>query len=235
MDYVSRLLTLAAQPDPAGAASRIVALEKMLAERQWDRTRNRDRNATYNKTSLGSLQEAMPQFDWGQYFELAAPAAAASITSVIVRQPDYLRAVDAALTAVPLQTWKDYLTFGTIAAFADYLPASFVDAQFQFNGKVIGGRTENQPRWKRGVSTTEGALGDAVGRLYVERYFKDDAKARIDALIRNLLAAFKAGIDELEWMSPETRVQAQAKLAKYLAEDRVSRPVARLLGARGQP
>ena len=215
VDYISRLLTLAAQPDPAGAASRIVALEKMLAERQWDRTRNRDRNATYNKTSLASLQEAMPQFDWGQYFAQAAPAAAASITSVIVRQPDYLKAVDAALTSVPLQTWKDYLTFGTIAAYADYLPAPFVDAQFQFNGKVIGGRTENQPRWKRGVSTTEGALGDAVGRLYVERYFKDDAKARIDTLIRNLLAAFKAGIDELEWMSPATRVQAQAKLAKY--------------------
>ena len=134
---------------------------------------------------------------------------------MIVRQPDYLKTVDGALIEVPLQTWKDYLTFGTIAAYADYLPAAFVEAQFQFNGTVIDLRAENQPRWKRGVETTEGALGDAVGRLYVERYFKGDAKACIDALIRNLLAAFKAGIDDLEWMSPATKVQAQATLAKY--------------------
>jgi predicted metalloendopeptidase len=213
--YISRLLTLAGRPDPAGASSRIMAFEKGLAERQWDRTRNRDRNATYNKMPLASLQEAMPQFDWHQYFAQAAPAAAASITDVVVRQPDYLKAVDTALAGVPLETWKEYLTFGTIAAYADYLPAAFVDAQFQFNGKVIGGRAENQARWKRGVTSTDDALGDAVGRLYVDRYFKGDAKARIDALIRNLLAAFKAGIDELEWMSPETKAQAQAKLAKY--------------------
>jgi endothelin-converting enzyme len=102
-----------------------------------------------------------------------------------------------------------------ISAYASDLPAAFVDAQFEFNGRVIGGLQEPEPRWKRAVAATEAALGEPVGKLYIARYFKGDAKARMDALVRNLLAAFKAGIDELEWMSPQTKVQAQAKLAKY--------------------
>jgi putative endopeptidase len=134
---------------------------------------------------------------------------------VIVRQPDYLKAVDEAIAATPVETWKEYLRFGLIAAYADNLPAAFVDAQFAFSGKTIAGRQENQTRWKRAVAAEEETLGEPVGKLYIERYFKSDAKARMDALIKNLLAAFKVGIDELEWMSPETKVQAQAKLAKF--------------------
>ena len=132
-----------------------------------------------------------------------------------MRQPDYLRSADAALAATSIPAWKEYLTVGLLSSFADYLPAAFANAQFEFNGKIIAGRQQMPARWKRGVTTVEEVLGEPVGKLYVERYFKADAKARMDALIRNLLAAFKVGIDELEWMSPETKVQAQAKLAKY--------------------
>ena len=215
-EYIARLFTLAGQKDPSGAATRVLALETTLAGQQWDRARNRDRNATYNKTALSALQASMPNVDWSAYFSQVLPAAtAAGLTDVIVRQPDYLTSLDAALASTPVETWKEYLVLGLIVAYADDLPAAFAAAQFDFNGRVIGGRREDQSRWKRAVAATEQALGEPVGRLYVERYFKGDAKARMDALIRNLLAAFKVAIDELEWMSPETKMQAQAKLAKY--------------------
>jgi predicted metalloendopeptidase len=216
VDYIAKLFTLAGQKDPAGAAGRILALETTLAQKQWDRARNRDRNATYNKMTLEALQASMPNFEWRAFLTaVVAPAAAPNVTEVIVRQPDYLKAVDEVIAATPLDTWKDYLRFGAIAAYADFLPEAFVAAQFDFNGKVIAGRQEIQPRWKRAVAAEEEALGEAVGKIYIDRYFKGDAKARMDALIKNLLAAFKVGIDELEWMSPETKVQAQAKLAKF--------------------
>ena len=216
IEYIARLLTLARQKDPDGAARRIVAFETALAAQQWDRTRNRDRNATYNKVTLDALQASTPSFDWRTYLAQVLTASQASgLSEVIVRQPDYLRALDATMAATPIQTWVEYLTFGLLSSYADYLPTAFVNADFDFHGRVIGGLQEIQPRWKRAVTATEGALGEPVGQLYIDRYFKGDAKARMDALIRNLLAAFKVGIEELEWMSPETKVQAQAKLAKY--------------------
>jgi predicted metalloendopeptidase len=216
VDYITKLFTLAKRTDPPGAAARILALETMLAQKQWDRARNRDRSATYNKMSLDALQSATPGFDWRAYFSgFGEPDAAPAVTDVIVRQPDYLTAANEVMTGTPIATWQEYLTFGLIAAYGDDLPAAFVDAQFEFNGKVIAGRQEIQPRWKRAVAAEEETLGEPVGKLYIDRYFKSDAKARIDALIKNLLAAFKVGIDELEWMSPATKVQAQAKLAKF--------------------
>jgi predicted metalloendopeptidase len=137
------------------------------------------------------------------------------VSEVIVRQPDYLTAVDKLLADVPLATWKEYLTFGLISEYAADLSKPFADSQFEFNGRVLAGRQAEQPRWKRGVTEVEQALGEPVGRLYVEQHFKPEAKARMDALIKNLLAAFKVGINELEWMSPETKREAQAKLAKF--------------------
>ena len=215
-DHIAELLTFAGQRDPRGAADRILALETQLAAAQWDRARGRDRNATYNKMTLAELQAATPNFAWQTYFsQVAGRGRAAEVKDVIVRQPDYLRAVDAALAATPVSTWKEYLAFGLIGGNADYLSSAFVNADFQFYGGVIGGREENLPRWKRGVSAVESTLGEPVGRLYIDKYFKQDAKARMDELVRNLLAAFNVGIDGLEWMSPATRVQAHAKLAKY--------------------
>jgi predicted metalloendopeptidase len=211
-NYITELFTLAKRPDPAGAADRILAFETTLAKAQWDRARSRDRDATYNKRTRDELQKAMPNFDWSAYFtQVNAPRA----SEVIVRQPDYLTAVDAALASTPIATWKEYLAFSLLNAFAEHLSAPFARASFAFNGKAIGGRQEMQPRWKRAVSAVEEALGEPIGKLYVEKYFKPEAKARMDALIRNLLAAFKVGIDELEWMSPETKREAQAKLGRY--------------------
>jgi len=213
-NYIVRLFTLAKRPDPEGAAGRILAFETALAEHQWDRVRNRDRNATYNKMSLADLQASTPNFNWRTYLT-GLSSNSAGVQDVIVRQPDYLRYLDGTLTSVPISVWKEYLTFGLLNQFADVLPAAFVTADFDFNGKVLSGQQEIRPRWKRAVATVEGTLGEPVGRIYVDRYFKAEAKVRMDALIRNLQAAFRVGIDELEWMSPETKREAQAKLAKY--------------------
>ena len=213
--YMARLFALANQPDPEGAAARVLALETKIAEKQWDRARNRDRNATYNKMVVASLQTSTPHFDWQAYLSALPGGAGDRVKDVIVRQPDYMKAADAILAEVPVSTWKEYLTIGLINEYADGLSSPFANAQFEFNGKVLGGRQELPPRWKRGVTEVEQALGEPVGRLYIEKHFKPEAKARMDALIRNLLAAFKVGIEELEWMSPETKKQAQDKLAKY--------------------
>ena len=213
--YISRLFALGNQPDPEGAAARITALETTIAKLQWDRARNRDRNATYNKMGVTTLQASTPSFDWQAFLSEMPANAKDKVKEVIVRQPDYIKAIDAVIAEVPLATWKEYLTFGLISAYADGLSQPFVDSDFEFNGRTIAGRQVQQPRWKRGVNEVEQVLGEPIGRLYIERHFKQEAKARMDALIRNLLAAFKVGIEELEWMSPETKKQAQAKLAKY--------------------
>jgi predicted metalloendopeptidase len=213
--YIARLFALANQPDPEGAAARIISLETRIAELQWDNARNRDRDATYNKMGVSALQASTPHFDWQAYFAALPAGAKDKVNDVVVRQPDYMKAIDAVLAATPVETWKEYLKFGLISAYASELSTPFAESQFEFTGKVIGGRQQQPPRWKRAVTEVEQSLGEPVGKLYIEKYFKPEAKARMDALIRNLLAAFKVGIDELDWMTPATKKQAQEKLAKY--------------------
>jgi len=209
--YITRLLTLAKQPDPGGAAKRILDLETRLAERHWDRARTRDRDATYNKMAREELAALTPAFTWGTYFR----AAGLEATHVVVRQPDYFKSLDAIVDDTPVSTWKEALTYKLIATYADELPAAFGEAQFEFRGRTLSGQQEMRPRWKRGISEVEAALGEALGRLYVEKYFAPEAKSRMDQLVKNLLAAFAQGIDELDWMGPETKAQAHAKLAKF--------------------
>ncbi|MDB4881705.1 MAG: peptidase [Gemmatimonadetes bacterium] len=212
LGYANRLFTLAEQPDPAGAAARVLALETALAAKQWDRARNRDRNATYNRMSVAELAAQMPHFDWKAHLAAAGLGAA---TEVVVRQPDYLVATDSILAATPVSTWREYLTFKLLDSFAPELPASFVNARFDFRGKVLSGLQANRVRWKRGVAEVGGGLGEAAGKLYIARNFKPEAKARMDALVRNLREAYRIGIDSLEWMAPETKAQAKEKLAQF--------------------
>lgn len=212
LTYITTMLTLAKQPDPSGAAARILALETAIAEKHWERARTRDRDATYNKMTVAELGALMPSFNWPAYLRAAGLDKAAD---VVVRQPDHLKALDGLLRDTPITTWKELLVFRVLATYADELPEAFGRAQFEFRGRTLSGQQEMRARPKRGVDEVEGAIGEALGRLYVERYFKADAKARMDQLVKNLLAAFKVGIDELDWMSPATKAQAQAKLAKF--------------------
>ncbi len=210
--YIETLFTLAHQPDPAGSASRILALETQIATPQWDRAKMRNRDLTYNKLSRAQLGAAIPAFDWNAYLTTAGLSKA---TDVIVAQPDYMKAMNEIVASTPVSTWREYITFKLLDDYADELPAAFQNARFEFRNKTLSGQQEMSPRWKRGVAEVEGALGEAAGKLYVQQYFKPEAKARMDALVKNILAAYKIGIDSLEWMSPETRQQAQDKLAHF--------------------
>jgi putative endopeptidase len=210
--YIAQLFTLASQPDADGAAQRILALETQVAEKQWPRARMRDRDATYNKMTVDSLGASAPGFAWQTYLSALAGQ---PLGEIIVRQPDYMQAAATIFHDTPISTWKEYLTFELLNDYANLLPAPFVDARFAFAGKVLGGQQEISPRWKRGVEQVERALGEPIGRLYVAKYFTPDAKARADTLVHNILAAYKVAIDELPWMSPATKAQAQEKLAKF--------------------
>ena len=210
--YITKMMTLAKQPDPAGAADRILALETKIATPQWERARNRDRDATYNKMTVAELAAMTPSFNWKSYLDQAGLAKA---TDVVVRQPDYLKALDPIFASTPVSAWREYLTFKLLDEYADELPAEFVQAKFDFRGKTLSGAQELPVRWKRAVDGTNSTLGEAAGVLYVEKYFKPEAKARMDALVKNLINAYKVGIDSLEWMSPETKAQAKDKLAHF--------------------
>lgn len=212
MAYIQRLLQLVGEPDAAVRARQVMALETSLAEAQWDRARNRDRDATYNRMSLAALDTLVPDFSFRTFLDSAGVRAA---RQVVVRQPDYLRKMDRILADTPIDTWRAYLLFKTTNAAAPFLSTPFVQADFAFHGRALRGIRRDRPRWKRGVDVVSGSLGDVLGRLYVERYFSPEAKARMDRLVGNLLEAFRQGIDSLQWMSPATKAEALAKLAKF--------------------
>jgi putative endopeptidase len=210
--YVEKLLTLGGQKDAAAAAKAIVALETTLAEKSWERVRNRDREATYNLKTVAELDKLTPGFSWTRYLKATG---AEKTPAVIVRQPDYFQALSTVLKQTPLPVLKQYLTYKVLDAYAPLLSKDFEEAHFAFRGRTLQGQQENRPRWKRAVNTVENALGEVAGRLYVERHFSPESKKRMEKLVDNLRVAFKEGIDQLEWMSPATKAQAQDKLAKF--------------------
>jgi putative endopeptidase len=211
-DYVATFLGLADHPDPAAAAEAIFELETRLAEGHWTRTENRDRNATYNRMTATEVDELTGSIDLAAYLEGAKLGEA---DEIVVRQPSYFEALDGIVMATPMDTWKAYMTFHLLDGVASMLSSDFVDAHFDFRGRVLSGIAEPRPRWKRGVDVVGGSVRDVLGRLYVERHFAPEAKARMDELVDNLLAAFEVGIGELDWMSPATQAEARAKLAKF--------------------
>lgn len=211
VSYMETLLRLAGEPNPTARARAVLAFETEVARRQWDRTRNRDRNATYNPATVAQLRTQAPGFDWGAWLA----AGGADVQNVVVRQPSYLTALDSVLATTDLSAIKAYATVRLLDASAPYLSRPFVDAAFDFRGRALSGLQENRPRWKRGIGTVEGALGEALGKMYVERHFRPEQKARMQELVQNLTTAYRRSIDSLEWMTPATRAQAQDKLAKF--------------------
>ena len=188
--YITTLMTLASQPDPAGAASRIVALETEIAKVQWDRARQRDRNATYNRMTVADLAKLSPSFDWMGFFRTAGLDKA---TDVVVRQPTYVSGVDPVFANTPVATWREYLTFALLDVYANELPSAFQQARFDFRNRKLQGQQVIAARWKRGVDVVDRTLGEATGKLYVERNFKPEARARMDALVKNLRQAYQVG------------------------------------------
>ncbi len=210
--YIKDMLTLAGVADAENAATRIMALETKIAEKHWSRVENRDADKTYNKMATADLAKLMGAFPWDVYAKAVQLDAASEI---IVEQPTYFEAFGAIYKDTDLQSWKDYLSLRLVSEYSGKLSKAFVDRQFDFYGKTLSGTTEQQPRWKKAVNASDEVLGEIVGKLYVAEHFKPEAKARMEVLVQNLIKAYHASIDTLEWMTPETKKAAHEKLNKF--------------------
>jgi putative endopeptidase len=193
-------------------AKTVMALETRMAEASMTRVERRDTDKTYNRKTLAELSKLTPNFSWTAYLkQIGAPPVAA----VNVGQPLYFEAINKELLATPLPQWKTYLRWHLIHAAAASLSKKFVEEDFDFYGKTLQGTPENEARWKRCVSSTDGAIGFALGKAYVRDYFPPEAKARADAMVRNLIAALREDLATLPWMGEATRKAALAKLETF--------------------
>jgi endothelin-converting enzyme/putative endopeptidase len=211
--HVARMFELAgAKPAEARrAADAAFAFEKRLAAASLDNVALRDPRRLDHKTAFAGLAALMPGFDWAAYFD----AAALPRQDLNVAEPRFLRQVGKEFASTPLAQWKSYLQWQLLNASADLLPAPFVEENFAFNGRFLTGATQIKPRWKRCVEATDAQLGDALGRKYVEKYFPPQAKARMQDMVKNLLAAMKDTIESADWMGEATRRKALEKLATF--------------------
>jgi putative endopeptidase len=216
VDHVAAMLRLIdwADDEAADAARRLLALETRLAAGHWDRVASRDVIATYNLTTYDELRAAAPAFDWAGWIA-GLGGTEEAFAEVLVRQPSFLTALDAALAEVPLDDWKVWLTFHLAHAAAPYLSGAFVDENFAFYSRTLTGTEEMRDRWKRAADLCDGAVGEAVGEEYVARWFPPEAKARMDELVANLVEAYRMSIGRLDWMGPDTRERALAKLDAF--------------------
>ena len=214
--HIQRMLGFAGitGADAKARAQAILALETALAKPQWDRVKMRDRDKTYNVVSFAELKARYPGYDWdAQLRGQGMPVP----TRLNIPTPDAVQPVIDVIDATPLATWRDYLAFHAIDGNAGLLSREIDDASFAFNGKVLGGQQAQRDDWKRAVQLVggRGGVGDALGELYVARYFTPEAKAAMDQLVENLRAALRQNIEGLDWMGADTKAQAYAKLASF--------------------
>jgi endothelin-converting enzyme len=213
--YVRDVLAASGTKDAQVVADRVIALETRLAKAQWTRVQNRDATKTYNKLTVTDAQKDVSGIDWRAFFE---GAASPNVDVVVVAQPSFFKEISAVAGQIPLAQWREYLRYQLLDSYAPYLNKQMAALNFEFHGHMLSGIAENKPRWKRGVDTVENNIGELAGKVYVERHFTADAKARAAQLVANMQAAYSQGIDQLQWMSAATKAQAHAKLAKFTAK-----------------
>ena len=210
--YIEQMFTLAGLKNPGARAAAVYALEDKIAKNHWTQIENRDPQKTYNKRSIAELQKEAPNIDWklwikGVGFE--------GQTHILVGQPSAIAGMAKLVKSQPIAVWRDYLTLQLLSGAAPFLSKAFVDTNFEFYGKTLNGTPELEARWKRGVDGASGLLGEAIGKIYVAKYFTPETKAAADKLVHNLLVAMGQRLDGLTWMSAETKVKAKEKLATY--------------------
>ena len=211
--HIAAMFRLAGFADAEGTRAKAVfALEHDIARAHWTQVENRDPVKTYNLRSPAALAIEAPGVDWPTFL---GAAGVARETRLDVNQPSAFAGMAKLVADRPLAVWQDYLALRILKAHAWVLPKAFDAENFAFDGSVLNDQPEQKPRWKRGVYDVDGAMGEAVGKLYVAKYFTPEAKAQIDALVHNLLASMGARIDEAAWMSPATKTEARAKLATF--------------------
>jgi putative endopeptidase len=209
--YVASLLKEIGWADPDAAAQAVVDFETRLADISWSRAEERDPYKTYNPMAVADLAAYAPGFDFRDFLTAAEVG---GVDHIVLEANTAFPKATAIYAATPLDTLKAWQAFHLVDAAAPYLSDRFVQDRFDFRNHVLAGQPEIQPRWKRGVGFVDRSLGEAVGRLYVARYFTPDAKAKMDALVGNLKAALNARLEQVDWMSAETRARAEEKLAK---------------------
>lgn len=231
---LATLLTEAGYDDPEAAADRVIALETRMAEAHWDRAAGRNRNLTYNKMTRAELEALAGDFplatmlmDLGLNGEDAFVVRQVTPTAEEIEEngltPEQVKKVSGGgiaglfeiMQTAPLEDWQAYLAAHFLIDHADVLPKRLDEATFEFYGKTLGGAEEQRERWKRAVSTVEGSVGEAVGKVYADRFFPAENKAAMDELVANLRLAMNSNLDEIEWMGEETKVEARDKLAKF--------------------
>ena len=212
--HITAMFTLAKVSNPGENAAKVLALETSIASHHWDQVKDRDATLTYNKMDRAQVKALMPAFDWELYLT-AGEIPAIVLDSVIVQQPSFFEGLGAILAGFDADAWKAWLKWHIISGAAPYLSDEFTNENFAFFGKTLSGTPELRERWKRAVSMIEGSLGEAVGKVYVQKYFPAEAKARMEKLVANLIEAYRVSINELAWMSPDTKAKALEKLGKF--------------------
>ena len=212
--HVGRMLELAGVSDAAQRARRIFELETKIAAGHWNNVDSRDSEKTYNLLPWSEASELFGEVRL-EVWHNALEAPVGSFDDVVLRQPSFASAVGALFTDSNLEVWKDWLSWQIIVGDAPFLSPEFVDEHFDFYGRTLTGAESIRPRWKRGVALAEGAMGEAIGKIYVERHYPPEVKARMDVLVANLIEAYRQSITDLEWMGEATRARALEKLDSF--------------------
>lgn len=208
-EYIAQLFTLAGISDGENRAKTIFDLEMKLAEVQWSPEDSRDATKTDNQLAVDQLGTLTTEIDWNGY--LTEKELSGKVNRLYVRQPSYVEKLGVLLTEIPLEDWKNYLRFRILNDAAPWLSDEFVQANFDFFGKLISGTEELEPRWQRAIKVVDFALGEALGEMYVKKHFSPVAKQRMDELVSNVLAAFETSLRDLDWMSTATKAKAEIK------------------------
>ncbi len=212
VDYLETMLTLAGRDNGRKRAEAIMAFETAMAKSHWEPAKSRNRSLTYNKMTKAELKDYAVGFPWDA---MLGASGLDTQNTFIVRQNDAIKGISKTFGETDLDVIRDYMSVSYLGRMASYLPSEVDDANFAFYGKALRGTKVQRDRWKRAVSQIDRNMGEMVGKVYVTEYFPPESKRQMDVLIENLRAAFKDGIDNLEWMGEKTKVQAQDKLAKF--------------------
>ena len=213
--HMTKMFELAGIADAGGHAKRVMELETQIASYHWDRVKLREAELNYNKMSFTELQDLSGAFNWELWLEKSQIPSGAFDT-LIVRQPPFFEGLSTLMSNFNAAAWQSWLMWNIISEAASYLSSAFVEENFDFFGRTLSGTPEMKERWRRGGSLVEGFLGEAIGELYVEKYFPPAAKQRMLQLVDNLMVAYKQSITDLDWMTEETKEKALVKLSKFV-------------------
>jgi putative endopeptidase len=208
--HIQRMLALAGRPAPDLEAAQILALETEIAKLHWEIAKRRERELTYNPMTVESLEKNAPDYPWAAAFRSSGLA---NLKEVVVAEWSAVPPLAALFKATPVQTWKAYLTYQYLSNIAAFLPKALDEENFDFYGRILNGQPQQRERWRRAVQVTNGALGEAIGQIYVERRFPPSSKAAMEALVGNLRKTYEQHIAGAPWMTSETKKAALEKLA----------------------